>query len=131
MSPITDGEDRLEANAFAWATVRNMLSNPSALPFNLDTMPLSYHGMGTAHVTCIERKQAHPAQPYLLCIKFLLIYFIVSHCIVIALCIGSKVQPMDPPETPGKGFFFEDAEISQSAVTSPDQTATNIQITDK
>ena len=81
MSPITDGEDRLEANAFAWATVRNMLSNPSALPFNLDTMPLSYHGMGTAHVTCIERKQAHPAQPYLLCIKFLLIYFIVSHCI--------------------------------------------------
>ena len=102
-----------------------MLSNPAALPFNLDTMPLSHQCMDTAHMTCIERKQAHPAQPYPLCIKFLLIY------IVIALCFGSEVQPMDPPETPGKGFFFEDAEISQSAVTSPDQTATNIQITDK
>ena len=27
---------------------------------------------------------------------------------------------MDPPATPGRGFFFEDAEISQRAVTSPE-----------
>ena len=26
---------------------------------------------------------------------------------------------MDPPATPGRGFFFEDAEISHRAVTSP------------
>jgi hypothetical protein len=31
-----------------------------------------------------------------------------------------KMQPMDPPATPGRGFFFEDAEISQRAVTSPE-----------
>ena len=27
---------------------------------------------------------------------------------------------MDPPATPGRGFFFEDAEMSQRAVTSPE-----------
>ena len=30
-----------------------------------------------------------------------------------------KLQPMDPPAAPGKGFFFDEAEMSQRAVTSP------------
>ena len=30
-----------------------------------------------------------------------------------------ELQPIDPPSTPGRGFFFEEAEISQRAVTSP------------
>ena len=36
-----------------------------------------------------------------------------------ALHDSVKVQPMDPPAAPGRGFFFDEAEMSQSAVTSP------------
>ena len=30
-----------------------------------------------------------------------------------------KLQPIDPLAAPGKGFFFDEAEMSQRAVTSP------------